>query len=151
MGRVTRVFVALTVAVAVLFVGTGMALAATVVSSGVVTVRVNEGGPEGAHVFVPVPAALIDVGLAIAAIAMPPEERARMREEVAPYQPTIAALARELERCPDAVLVEVDTDGQHVRVTKRGGTFLIDVETDEESVAVAVPARVLTKVARFLG
>lgn len=151
MGRAARVLTALGVAFAMLFVGTGVALAATVATSGVVTVRIQETGPDGVRLFIPVPAAALDLGLGVVTLAIPTVELARLRAEAAPYQPALAAAARGLEECPDATLVEVLTDRESVRVTKRGGTLVIDVDADDGRVRVALPARSLTKVARFLG
>lgn len=151
MGRAARVATALGVAFAMLFVGTGVALAATVAASGIVTVRLQESGPDGVRLFVPVPAAALDLGLGVATLAIPAGELARLRAEAAPYQGALAAVARGLEECPDATLVEVVTDRESVRVTKRGGTLVVDVDADDGRVRVALPARSLTKVARFLG
>lgn len=150
MGRLTRILVALSVAVIVVFLGVGVALAATVARSGVVTVQVHETGSQGTHLFVPVPAAAVDLGLGIAALAMPVDERARLREQIAPYRPALAAVARELERCPDATLVDVRSDSQTVRVVKRGASFVVDVHGPDGQVHVAVPAHTVSKVAGFL-
>ncbi|HSL82029.1 MAG TPA: hypothetical protein VLF66_04590, partial [Thermoanaerobaculia bacterium] len=79
MGRVARVLTALGVAFAMLFVGTGVALAATVAATGIVTVQVEETGPDGVRLFVPVPAAVLDLGLGLATLAIPAKELARVR------------------------------------------------------------------------
>ncbi len=150
MGGLARVFVALTVAFAMVFVGTGVALAATVMTTGVVTVSIEESGPQGTDLFVPVPAIALDLGLGIASIAIPPEERARMRAEVAAYVPALREMAHELEEIPDATLVEVVSDRESVRVIKRGGNFVIDVDSPDGKVHVALPAATLSKVVRFL-
>ncbi len=150
MGRLARIAIALTVAVAVFFAGTGVALAATVVSSGVVTVRVHETGPDGTNLYVPVPAALLDLALGIAEVALPAKDLAQMRTEAAPYQPMIRTMARELERCPDAMLVNVMTNDESVQVTKRGGTFVVQVDAPDAHVHVAFPAHTVARVARFL-
>ncbi len=150
MGRFARILIAFSVAVAMVFLGVGVALAATVAHSGLVTVQVHETGPRGTHLFVPVPAAAVDLGLGIAALAMPADERARLQEQVAPYRPALAAVARELEACPDATLVDVRSDSRTVRVVKRGASFVIDVDGPDGQVHVAVPARTVSKVAGFL-
>jgi hypothetical protein len=150
MGTLARILVALTVAFAMVFVGTGVALATTVMTTGLVTVSVAEGGPDGTDVFVPVPAIALDLGLGIAALAMPPEERERLRAEVAPYAPALREIADELEEMPDATLVEVVTDRESVRVEKRGRSFRIDVDSPDGQVHVTLPAATLSKVVRFL-
>jgi hypothetical protein len=150
MGRAARVLTALAVAIAVTFLATGVALAATVMSTGVVTVSVQEDGPEGHRVFVPVPALALDLGLALATLAVPADELDRIRAEARPFAPALRDLARELERCPDAVLVDMVSDRESVRVTKRGNGFVIDVDSEEGQVRVALPARSLSRVAAFL-
>ncbi len=150
MGRLARIAIALTLAVAVFFAGTGIALAATVMTTGMVTVRVEEGGPNGTDLYLPLPALLVSVGLGVAEIAVPPEELARLRGDAAPYRPMLRTLTRELERCPDAVLVDVVSDSESVRVIKRGGTFLVWVDAEDARVRVAFPARTVSQVARFL-
>ena len=150
MGTVARIVVALTVACAMVLLGTGVALAAAVASTGVVTVDVREEGPSGTRLLVPVPALLLDLGLGVADLAVPREELARIRAEVRPYAPGIHDLARELERCPDATLVEVTSERESVRVTKRDATFVVDVDSPDGQVRVVLPARTLTRVARFL-
>jgi hypothetical protein len=150
MGRALKVLTALAVIVAVTFVCTGVALAATVMSTGLVTVSVQQDGPEGHRLFVPVPALALDLGLGIAAVAMPADELERIREEARPFAPALRSVARELERCPDATLVEVVTDHESVRVVKRGSGFVIDVDAEDGQVRVALPARSLTRVAAFL-
>jgi hypothetical protein len=44
----------------------------------------------------------------------------------------------------------VVTDSESVRVTKRGGGFVIDVDSPDGDVHVALPAASLSKVVRFL-
>ncbi len=150
MAGLARLLIAFSIAVAMVFLGVGVALAATVARSGIVTVQVHEAGPQGTHLFVPVPAAAVDLGLGIAALAMPADERARLQEQVAPYRPALAAIVRELERCPDATLVDVRSDSQTVRVVKRGASFVVDVDGPDGQVHVAVPARTVSKIAGFL-
>lgn len=150
MGRLARITIALFVAVTVFFAGTGIALAATVMTSGVVTVRVDQADPDGVDLYLPVPAALVDLGLGIARIVMPAEEAAQVRADVAPYQPMLRTLAHELERCPDAVLVDVVSDHESVHVVKRSRTFLVEIDAEDAHIRVAFPDRTVAKVARFL-
>lgn len=150
MGRLARITVALGLAVLMFFTGTGVALAATVAATGMITVRVQEPGPAGTRFHVPVPAVLVDLGLGVAELAMPPEELARLRAEVEPYAPLIRGIARELERLPDATLVDVTTDTESVQVVKRRRAFLVEVDAEGTHVRVVVPARTFGRVAAFL-
>lgn len=149
--RLTRIFVALVVAVAVTVVGTTTVVAATVVTSGVATVQIHEEGPDGFDLYLPMPAALLDLGLAVATVAIPAEELAQIRSETAEVAPTVRALAHELEAMPDAVLVSVVSDRESVEVAKRGQYFHVSVDGSQgERIRVSLPARSIGKVARFL-
>jgi hypothetical protein len=55
--------------------------------------------------------------------------------------PAILAGARELERLPDFVLVEVESPRERVKVQKRGDYLVIDVDSDDETVHLSVPIR----------
>jgi hypothetical protein len=149
--RLTRIFVAMLVAVAVTVVGTTTVVAATVVTSGVATVQIHDDGPDGVDLYLPMPAALLDLGLAVATVAMPADELAQIRAETAEFAPTVRALADELERMPDAVLVSVVTDDESVQVEKRGHHFHVSVDGSQgERIRVSLPAKSIGKVARFL-
>jgi hypothetical protein len=53
--------------------------------------------------------------------------------------PIIDAAIPALNDCPDGVLVEVKDPGEHVLVSKRGGSIIVDVNDSDETVHVSVP------------
>lgn len=56
--------------------------------------------------------------------------------------------AQELAKCPDTVLVEVKDGREHVRVEKRGGRLLVDVDSPREEVHISLPLRTVVSVIR---
>jgi len=71
------------------------------------------------------------------------EALAEARAEIAPYRAGLESLAAELEKMPPGVLVEVQDNGEEVRITKGWRSFQIDVVSDDAEVHVTVPARLL--------
>ncbi|MFQ5778918.1 MAG: hypothetical protein ACE5IP_13010 [Terriglobia bacterium] len=141
--RLVRAIVALVVGAVVLATGTVVLAAAVAYSAGTVTVRVHEKKPGGTNLFIPVPAALVPVGLKF----IPERKLQRVSERVGPWLPAIRVLAEELARTPDATLVEVKSRREHVRVVKRGPKLIIDVESEDESIHVSFPLYLLSWVA----
>jgi len=140
MRRLLRIFTIFAVAGAVLFATTGVALAAAVVHSGVITVAIDDHSPDGVSLYLPVPAALIELGAEALPLFLPDEDMAQIRRELAPHADALRALARELAEMPDATLVAVDTDQEHVRVIKSGRSFEITVDAEDADIRVSVPA-----------
>jgi len=140
---VLRVFAGLTVCGLLLFTLAGAAF----ISAGTVYVSVQEKGPDGFSISVPVP-----VNLASSALSFIPEdELEEIRAEIGPWMPVVDVLLAELARCPDGPLVEVESDRETVTIVKRGGKLVIDVDTSEETVHLSVPIRGVEKLVRRLG
>lgn len=126
---IIKIFVGLSAAIAGLVAGGLMLL----LHAGVATVWVE--GPD-ATFFVPVPIAAVDVALHF----VPEEDLRDARKELERYRPVIVAALGELSRCPDATLVEVESDEDYVLVRKVGDDLKIKVRTgDGERIDVAVP------------
>jgi len=123
----------------------GMTLTtAVVLKDGIVEVNVQEKHPGGSHVHLYVPATAATWGVHLA-----PEERLReqLRNAHAREGLAIARVAlHELEKMPDAQLVEVESPTEHVRVQTRHGRILVDVDDEGETVHVAVPISAARKV-----
>jgi len=121
----------------------GMTLTtAVVLKDGIIEVNVQEKRDGGSHVHLYVPATVATVGVHLA-----PEERLREHLRHSREHLALAHIAlRELEKVPDAVLVEVDSPREHVRVQTLHGSFLVDVDDAGETVHVAVPIRAARKV-----
>lgn len=119
----------------------GVSITALAYTAG--TVRVEVDAPEG-HFAVPVPAGLIP----LAARFVPREACRDLPPEVSRQWDALRAAAEEIERIPDAVLVEVEgRNDEHVLITKRGDGFAIDVNSGRERVHVSFPARTVSSVA----
>lgn len=96
----------------------------------------------------PVPVRLVDVGLEVAALAMPTEERRELAAELpANVDLRLGELVRELSSSPDGVLVEVRTPTESVTVRKDGRRLHVHVDAPDARVRVSVPTRGLERVA----
>jgi hypothetical protein len=124
---------------------------ATVAATGFVHVSVQERGPDGANIFVPVPAILFDVALFAVPRIVPPQEMAGARAEIEPFLPALNQLADELENLPNATLVEVKSPTEHVKISKRFGSFYIEVHDQDADVSVKVPSRLISGALTLFG
>ncbi len=123
---------------AVLIVGTGVALAATVAATGFVVVQVQEKGDGGVSFTAPVPAALIDAGLGIARLTVA-DELDEASQQLEPYEPMIRELLDELDQAGTFTLVSVKTDDETVRVRKDKRHLIVDVDAEDAKVHVSLP------------
>ena len=139
------------VIVLILLVTPIFVLGATVAATGTVTVSVRESGPNGANLFIPVPALLFDVAVATLPMLIPEHERGEARRAIAPYRPTLEAIADELEDCPPGVLVEIQQDGEEIRIRKTRRSYQIEVDGDDADVRIGVPARLLGRALDVIG
>ena len=121
----------------------GMTLTtAVVMKDGMIEVNVQEKRADGSHIHLYVPATVATWGVHLA-----PQERLREHLRHSREHLALARVAlRELEKVPDAVLVEVESPREHVRVEIRHGRFLVNVDDEGETVHVAVPISAARKV-----
>ncbi len=122
----------------------------TVAATGTIMVSVDEHHPDGAHLFLPVPAILVDLAVLAAPAIIPEDALAEARQEVGPQLPALKAFAAALADCPDGVLVEVQSPEEQVRIAKEGRSFAIDVKSSDADVSVRVPARILSRALSLL-
>ncbi|MGK2857057.1 MAG: hypothetical protein ACSLFQ_07615 [Thermoanaerobaculia bacterium] len=139
MTRTHKILITIAAGVCLLFGSIAYGVHRVVTSQGVVSIDVVEKAPGGARVKLLVPGVLVNFCLSFLPVAMPEEERLRLHEELARYEPLLEAVVDELEQAPDMVFVEVEDGDDHVTISKRDGHLVIDVETDEEDVRVEVP------------
>ena len=118
-------------------VGAALVGGAALSSEGFIYVNVQEKEPGGTHFNVLVPAALVPTTLHF----VPNHHLAEASRDLRPYLPAIDAAIPALDECPDGVLVEVVDPGEHVLVTKRGGSIVVYVNDAGETVHVSVPLR----------
>src|SRR5579885_1119417 len=129
-------------------VGATLLLAGSLVTQGVVTVNVKEARQDGTHLFLPVPAGLVYLGLDLLPLFDRVGELAKARQEAGPWAPVAAAALESLEDCPDAVLVDVEERGQTVKIVKSGRSIEIQVHDHGDDVHISLPAHLFTRVAR---
>ena len=104
------------------------------------------------NLFIPIPTQLADAGLLVARVAMPEQERERMRQEVEPWLPMVETITGALADLPNGtVLVSVATSEETVRVEKRSGALTVDVDTEDTDVHVSLPARSAKRIGAAAG
>ena len=129
---------------AALGVGATLALTAGYVfHEGVIRVDVDETRAGGSHVHFWVPATAVSGGLRV----VPRHYIQQAAEQSRPYLPVLREVAKELEKYPDAELVEVQGNDQHVRISVRNGKVYIDAVDKENNVHVSVPTETIADVA----
>jgi hypothetical protein len=105
-----------------------------------ISVNVQTRQPEKHHVYLIVPAMLVPIGMHF----VPKENLAESSRELKPWMPTIRAAIDALDESDDITFVEVKEPGQNVRVAKSGGSIVVDVTGDDETVHVSTPIRAMS-------
>jgi len=119
--------------------GTALAGVGLICSEGMIEVNVVEKQPEAHHVYVLAPAMLMPIGMHF----VPSRKLGRAAMELRPWMPTIRAALDQLRAGEDMTLVDVREPGQHVLVTKDGGSVVVDVTDKDETVHVSAPIRAI--------
>jgi hypothetical protein len=119
--------------------GTALAGLGLICSEGMIEVNVVEKHPEAHHVYVLAPAMLVPIGTHF----IPSRKLTQAAAEIKPWMPTIRAALDQLRTGEDITLVDVREPGQHVLVTKNGGSVVVDVTDDDEIVHVSTPIRAI--------
>lgn len=132
----------------ILILGSGFLLAASIVTTGLVTVKVDESGPGGTHLYVPVPAVLVHAGMSVLPALVEEDVWEEVRTDLGQWAPVAAEVLRAVEDAPDAVLVEIENDREHVRIEKDGRSLEIHVREGNDSYEISLPASLLGRVAR---
>jgi len=101
--------------------------------SGWIGVRVQD---EDVDFGIQLPAAMARIALAFVPDGVWRDARAGIGE----WGPSVRSAFGDLERCEDAVLVQVESHDEIVDVRKSGGRFHISVSTPDEQVDIRVPA-----------
>lgn len=143
-----KVLLVLTLACGILILGSGIVLAASVVHSGMVTVKINESGPDGTRLYVPVPAILVHAGMTVLPALVEEDVWEEVRTDLGEWAPVAAEVLRAVEDAPDAVLVEIENARESVRIEKDGRTLEIRVRDGKDSFEISLPASLLGRVAR---
>jgi len=106
-----------------------------VYNEGAVRVDVREKTGDREHIHLVVPAIVLPVAVRL----VPRDKLKDARHDIRPWLPAIKAASEELGRCPDGPLVEVDSNHEHVRIHKLGGSLFIAVDSEDETVLVSFP------------
>ncbi len=121
----------------------GLAATAAVYSYGTIHVDVDV---EDARFRIPVPAGLVPMVLSFA----PPEMCREIEAHAEPQWDAVRKAADAFLEIPDAVLVDVRSDGDRVTLEKRGERLIVNVRSGSERVSVTVPSDLVASVARQL-
>ena len=148
MKTMAKVLLIFTAACGLLLMGSGFLLAASIVQTGLVTVKVHESGPDGTHLYIPVPAALLHAGLTVMPALVEDDVWEEVRTDLGEWAPVAAEALRAVEDAPDAVLVDIENDREHVRIEKDGRSLEIRVRDGKDNFEISLPASLLGRVAR---
>jgi hypothetical protein len=129
--------------VALGIVGAAVAGVGLLCSEGMIEVNVVEKQPEAHHVYVLAPAMLVPITMHF----IPSRKLRPAAAQIQPWMPTIRAALEQLRAGEDITLVEVHEPGQHVLVTKSGGSVVVDVTDKDEIVHVSAPIRAMESTA----
>jgi len=110
---------------------------------GVIRVDVDENRGNGSHVHVWAPAAMVPMAMHF----VPSRHMARMANHSAEFMPVVHAIAKELQRYPEAEFVEVYDGREHVQVRTHNGSLVVDVDGPDEEVHVRCPLATIDDVA----
>jgi hypothetical protein len=147
MTRPAKALTIVAIALLALPVGATFLLAASVVTSGLVTVKVNETKPGGTNLYLPVPAGLLYLGMDLLPLLDHNHEMTKARRQMGAWAPVAAAALQSLEDCPDAVLVDVQDRAETVKIIKVGRTIEIHVHGEDGNVNISLPAHLFSRVA----
>jgi hypothetical protein len=128
------------------FGATALMATAYTFREGLLRVDVDESHGNGSHVHVWVPAAVVPMAMHF----VPRQKMEEAGERAGQYMPLVHAVAKELQKYPEAELVEVRDGEQHVHIRTHDGALLIDVDQPGEHVHVACPLATIDDVSREL-
>jgi hypothetical protein len=148
MKRAMKVLLILTAACGFLILGSGFLLAASIVQTGLVTVKVHESGPGGTHLYLPVPAILVHAGMTVLPALIEEDVWEEVRTDLGEWAPVAAEALRAVEDAPNAVLVEVENERESVRIEKDGRSLEIRIRDGKDRFEISLPASLLGRVAR---
>jgi len=147
MSKGAKILLAAAMTVVVLMIGSGLMLAASVVRAGMMTVSIHE---PGKHIDLHLPAAVVYLGMDLLPLVLDDDVSAEIRANLGEHRQAVAAALRELERAPDAVLVDVQNGSERVRISKQGHSLEIHVVNPDGTYEISLPAGVLGRVARVI-
>ena len=136
----SRLTLAVACGVLVVILGTVGAAAAVVYNSETIHVRIQENGADGDTLSLRLPAVLLQTALEL----VPDEVFRRAAPKLQPIWPVIRVICEELRRAPDALLVEVSSPEESVKISKKDGAILLLVHSSKETIRISVPLNSLS-------
>jgi hypothetical protein len=136
----TRLVLAILLGIGVLTAGTGAAAAYAWHHAGTFRMCVHESGRDGTNLTMTLPGALLDAAITLCPI---PERFGPdgVASTLHGLEPLLLAMADEIGRMPDAVLVDVRDGRERVRIAKHGEEILVRVVSNGERVDIDLPVR----------
>jgi len=119
---------------------------ACVFHEGVIRVDVDESRSGGNHMHFWLPATTVSVGLCLT----PRRHLERAAAQMRPYLPLLRELSKELQKYPNAELVDVRDSSNHVHIAVEKGRLYLDAVTDTDNVHINFPVATITDVANRL-
>ena len=110
---------------------------------GLIRLDVDEQTPGGSHIHLWLPATTVSVGLRLA----PRRPLSQAARKARPYLPALREVSKELERCPNAELLDLTDRTSHVRLSVRQGQLFLDVVTNADNIHISAPAATLEDLA----
>lgn len=110
---------------------------------GVIRVDVDESRSGGSHVHFWAPATAVSVGLR----CVPRRHLQHAAAQARPFLPLLRELSKELQKYPNAELLDVRDPSEHVRITVKDGRLLLDAVTDTDSVHITFPVETIADAA----
>lgn len=113
---------------------------------GLLRVDVDESRINGQHVHVWLPAAIVPMAMHF----VPRHQLECAGHQAGRIMPIVHAVAKELQKYPEADLVEVREGEQYVRIRTHNGSLLIDADEPGQKVHVTCPLATIDEVSREL-
>ena len=113
---------------------------------GVMTVSVED-RDENFSLYLPMPVAVVDAAVATTDWVLDEEELLQLHADLdlGEWAPMVREMLEVLDDCPDATLVEVEDGDVWVRVRKKRGKLVVEVEEPSTSIKVSVPTRTIRR------
>ncbi|HEX4825284.1 MAG TPA: hypothetical protein VFV19_13340 [Candidatus Polarisedimenticolaceae bacterium] len=142
MSRGERLAFAIVLALGVLLTGTAGATAYAWHRSGSVRVAVHETEDDGTDLAFTLPGILVNTAIELC----PLPHDFELDPQLAGLLPALHATVDRLADLPDAVLVDVQDDAEHVRIAKSGRELVISVHSRDGRFEVALPVESLRRI-----
>jgi hypothetical protein len=146
MGRERKWHMLLVAKIALGFGATVALAGAYTFRQGLLRVDVDETRGNGQHVHVWVPAAIVPMAMHL----VPRHQMECAGHQAGRFMPLVHAVAKELQKYPEAELVEVRDGDQFVHIRTHNGSLLIDANEPGQTVHVSCPLATIDDVSREL-